>query len=627
VRFLKSVWSFFTKAKGVFGTLLFIALIVLVVRLIFSDSRPDVPGTAALRITLDGFVVEQKAEIDPFEALASPAGDLPQQTLLRDVEDALKRAKDDKRITAVTLELDNFFGAGPATLRAIGAAINDFKRSGKPVIAHATYYGNDQYYVAAHATEVLLDPIGAAAVTGLAAYNPYLKTLLDNFDVTVNVFKVGTFKSAVEPFTRSDASPEAKENLQTLLDGIWQTLSADIQTQRSKKGLTNLANVINGMPAGVQAAKGDLAAYALTSKMVDGLASRSDFIDRMIEKVGDGEDQSGLSSFSQIDMASYLAATADLAPKSGDAIAVVYAVGEIIDGDEPAGVAAGDTIARQIRTAVDNADTKAIVLRVDSPGGSVTASEVIRLELERAKKLNIPVVASYGALAASGGYWISAGANEIWADPATITGSIGIFAMIPTFEKTLARYGVNSDGVSTTPLADFGDITRPLSEPIRQVLQASIENGYDNFLTRVSQGRKLDKAKVDTIAQGRVWSGGAAHQLKLVDRLGGLNEAIESAAKRANLTSWRVAVIEDEPDWKTKLLSDLISGPAAKATTRPAAGWALAAQSQRALQLLASQPRLSDPSNLYAWCLECAVLSPRPTPQVSTAALAALAQR
>jgi protease IV len=615
MRFIRGLWRFIRQTQSVVGTLVFLLVVGLIISLFFMDSGPKIPEKAALRLALSGVVVEQQAEIDPFAAALG--SQVVEETLLRDVQKALKAAKQDARIQAVTLELDGFVGAGPAVLRALGQSITDFKTSKKPVIAHATYMGNSQYYVASFADTVLVEPIGGVVLTGLGSYNVYLKDILDRFNVNVNVFRVGEFKAAVEPYTRTDMSPEARQNIQGLFDGVWSILVKDIADQRRAKGLQDLNAVINGALTAIPELKGDVAAYALKSKLVDGLETRGSFTDRMIKLVGEGKDKDGLTSFNQVSLGDYLATQKPDFGK-GDAVAVVYAVGEIVDGDHPAGVAGGDTVALQIRKAVDDADTKAIVLRVDSPGGSVTASEVIRLEIERAKAKQIPVVASYGTLAASGGYWISANANEIWADPSTITGSIGIFALIPTFERTLKGYGVNTDGVGTTPLSDFGNVTRPIAEPVRQVVQASVEHGYTSFLNRVAQGRSaalgqtLAPTRVNEIGQGQVWTGQKALELKLVDRLGSLDEAIAAAAKRANLTKWRVNYVEAEEEWQNKLIKQLIGERAEQASVAarmPAASWAFASQLQRLLGVLGAQPRLSDPQNLYAWCLECAVFA------------------
>jgi protease IV len=606
-------WGFLVGLKEVLITLFVVGVFMIIMRSIFSgDAVPSVADDAALRLSLDGYVVEQATEVDPIATLTDPlAATMPDQTLLRDVLLALQAAAKDKRIKAVTLELDNFAGAGPATLESIGDALDQFKASGKPVYAHGFYYSDDSYYLAARSTQISLDPMGGVLLAGYSSYNLYMKEAIDKLGVNVNVFRVGKYKSAVEPYSRSDMSVEAREESQALFDVLWDNYKTNVQKVRSK--VINLQSIIDDMPKTVPALKGDISQHALNNKLVDKLQSNEEFVAQMAQIFGEDEGHDGLPSYNQISLDDYLAATRAHTAEAGDKVAVVYAAGEIIDGDHPAGVAGGDTVARLLRQATADESVKAIVLRVDSPGGSVTASEVIRRAVQDARKAKKPVVASMATLAASGGYWISTGADEIYAQPTTITGSIGIFGMIPTFEKTAALVGVKSDGVGTTALSASNDLAQGFGEPVKALIQSTVEHGYTQFIDRVSKARNLTPERVNEIAQGRVWAGATAHQLKLVDRFGDLDDAVAAAAKRAGLTSWHADYMEEPVSIQTRLLRYITGTSAAKVKTKTRqqgmAMLPLTDQLARASLLLTGQS-LRDRSNLYAYCAECTAMAP-----------------
>lgn len=610
---LVGFWGFLVGLKDVLITLFVVGLFILLMRSVFAgDTVPSVPDGAALQLNLDGYVVEQRTQVDPIATLTDPmAATLPSQTLLRDVLDALQAAAKDKRIKAVTLELDNFAGAGPATLESIGAALDQFKASGKPIYAHGFYYSDDSYYLAARATNISLDPMGGVMLAGYGSYNLYMKEAIDKLRINVNVFRVGKYKSAVEPYSRSDMSPEAREESQALFDVLWDSYKSDVQ--KARKQVTNLQSIIDEMPKAVPALKGDISRHALENKLVDTLQSHEGFVTQMAAVVGKDDDDDGLPSYNQIQMDEYIAATRTLTVKTGDKVAVVYAAGEIIDGDHPSGVAGGDTVARLLRQATADDSVKAIVLRIDSPGGSVTASEVIRRAVQAARDAKKPVVASMATLAASGGYWIATGADEIYAQPTTITGSIGIFGIIPTFEKTAAMVGVKSDGVGTTVLSSSNDLAQSFSEPVKALIQSTVEHGYSQFIDRVSVARKLSPERVNEIAQGRVWAGATAHQLKLVDRFGDLEDAVAAAAKRAGLKSWHADYMEEPESVQMKLLRFVTGTGMAKSKTKALpqgmAMLPLTDQLSRAALLLTGQS-LRDRSNLYAYCAECSAIAP-----------------
>jgi protease IV len=618
---LSGFWGFLVGLKEVIVTIVVAILFIMVLRSLFSgDTAPSVPNGAALTLNLDGYVVEQRTEVDPIATLTNPmAATLPAQTLLRNVLDSLHTAAKDKRIKAVTLELDRFAGAGPATLESIGDALDQFKASGKAIYAHGLYYGDDSYYLAVRATQISLDPMGGVLLTGYGSYNLYMKEAIDKLRINVNVFRVGKYKSAVEPYSRSDMSPEAREESQALFDVLWDHYKSSVKKARSEVG--DLQTLIDDMPKTVPALKGDISRHALENKLVDKLQSRQAFVAQMAKLVGDDEDDDGLASYSQINMEDYVAATRTLTPQHGDKVAVVYAAGEIIDGDHPAGVAGGDTVARLLRQATADDSVKAIVLRIDSPGGSVTASEIIRRAVQEAREAKKPVIASMATLAASGGYWIATGADEIYAQPTTITGSIGIFGLIPTFEKTAALVGVKSDGVGTTALSATNDLAQGFSEPVKALIQSTVEHGYAQFIDRVAKARKLTPERVNEIAQGRVWAGATAHQLKLVDRFGDLDDAVAAAARRAGLKKWHADYREEPESVPMKLLRFVTgTGIAKNKSKAPPQGMAmlpLTNQLSRAALLLTGQS-LRDRSNLYAYCAECSAIAP---PNLSIARL------
>lgn len=614
---LKRLWEFLVGVKNVVVTLFVLAALVLVLRFAFHGETAKVPSGSVLRLALDGFVVEQRTAIDPREALTSSGG-IPNETLLTDLLLALDHAAKDSRIKAATLELDNFAGAGPATLESLGEALEAFKRSGKPIIAHGIEFGDKQYYLASHANEIQLDPMGSVMLQGYGTYQLYLKNAIDRLKVNVNVFRVGKYKSFVEPYTRADMSPEAREANKALLDTLWETYTQEVETARAHG--FKVMPYVNALATRVPALQGDVAKYALENKAVDKLADEATFTQDMQKRYGEGEDQDQLASFAQVSINDYISATKSVLTTSGDAISVVYAVGEIIDGEHGSGTAGGDSVSRLIHQAIDDSSTKAIVLRVDSPGGSVFASEKIRRALLEAKARKIPVIASMGSVAASGGYWISTAADEILAEPATITGSIGIFAIIPTFENTLGIAGVKSDGVGTTQYSAAEDITQAFSPEIKALIQSTTENGYGQFISRVAEARHMTVTQVNEIAQGRVWAGSTAHQLKLIDRFGGLDEALRTAARRANLKSWHMNVMqqpESLPSQFLKMVTGKTESRSRVPSSRGLAAMAMTDQLSRAALLLTGQS-LSDRNGLYAWCLECSVVAPS-HPYISSA--------
>ena len=560
----RKIWRGVDATRRGVLNLLFLAVVVGAVALAASGGKPKVPKRCALVIAPQGVIVEQ-LEGNAVDRLRGQLLGMPAaETLLKDLLDAMDAASKDARIQAVVLDLSGLESAGFTKLEDLKAALGRLRAAGKPVIAAADRYNQYGYYLAAHANEVWLNPMGMVLLEGFSRYARFYRDGLDRLGVQWHVFRVGEYKSAVEPFLRSNMSPEAKEANLSCLRDLWSSYLRDVAAAR-KVTPEQLQDLIDGYPEHLAAAGGDGAQLALTVGLVDRVEPRDALRQRLIELVGEDAKK---HTYNQITMADYLKAVGGdrFGRKAkGDLVAVVVAKGAISDGSRPPGQIGGDSTAALIRQARHDKAVKAIVLRVDSPGGSGFASEVIRRELEVARAAGKVVVASMGSVAASGGYWIAMGADEVWASPNTITGSIGIFAMFPTVEKPLAKYlGVHVDGVGTTRLAGALRPDRALDPDVARAIQMMIDQGYRDFLSVVAANRKMTPEAVDRIGRGRVWSGVRAAQLGLVDHLGSLDDAVKAAAARAGLGErYAVRYIEKKLTFKEKLARNLLSRAAA----------------------------------------------------------------
>ncbi|OOG51330.1 signal peptide peptidase SppA [Rhodanobacter sp. C01] len=517
----------------VFFTVLFVLLLLLTAGVAGSRMQRTLQDDSVLVIKPQGQLVEQYS-IDPLQrALSSLSGNEPKQVQLRDLVGAIDAAAKDRRISRILLLPDDLQqGDGFAALREVGAALDRFRAAGKPVIAWAVNLDQGQYYLAAHADRLLVDPQGGVMLTGLADYRLFYKDLLDKLGVDVHLFRVGEFKSAAEPYILDHASDAAKQADSYWMGGLWDSYIGEVATLR-KLDPTALRADIDNLPQAIATTQGDLAQLAVNEHLADGLATRAELI-AMLRKQGVPADDKG-HSFRQVDLARYAASLPGDGKLFEPGVAVVVAEGEIAAGKQSAGSIGGESTAALIRAAREDRKTRALVLRVNSPGGEVYAAEQIRREVELTREAGIPVVVSMGNVAASGGYWISMNANRIFAEPNTITGSIGIFGMYYTVPNTLAKLGVQSDGVSTGPMAGAFDITRPLDPKVGTVIQAIIDKGYRDFVGKVAQARGKNFDAIDAIAQGRVWTGQQALDRGLVDQLGGLGDAVVDAASLAKL--------------------------------------------------------------------------------------------
>jgi len=610
VKLVRAAWRLLVGVKDALvlvAMLLFFALIFAALSA-RPGSRPITDG--ALVLALDGPVVEQPEEPAAFAALSGQ--DVPRQFRLRDVLRALEAARTDARVKAVVLDLDRYGGAYPAAAGEMADAIGRVRRAGKPVLAYASGYTDSGYRLAAAASEIWVNPLAGALFTGPGGSQPYLKGLIDRLGVNVHVYRVGRFKAAVEPLIRADQSPEAREANRALYSVLLEQWLDGVRRARPN---ARVAEFLAQPQRFVLAANGDIAQANRAAGVVDRLGDRAEFNRRVAEVAG--ADATKKDGYRRIGYDQWVAANP--LPTRGDAVGVLTVAGNIVDGEAGPGTAAGDTIADALNKGLATGNLKALVVRVDSPGGSVLASERIRQAILTAKGRGLPVVVSMGGLAASGGYWVSTPADVIFAEPGTITGSIGIFGVIPTFERALAKVGVTGDGVTAAPLGGQPDVLRGTNAAFDTVLQSSIENGYRQFVTRVAQSRRLSPARVDEIGQGRVWAGGTARQIGLVDRFGSLNDAVAEAARRAKLdpAGVRPMYLEKEPGWAARLAQSFAGDDedAAGGTARTMAGTdpfarEAAAQRATALAALADARALATGGSIQARCLQCAGLGP-----------------
>nr|WP_280638939.1 signal peptide peptidase SppA [Sphingomicrobium aestuariivivum] len=576
--------------------LLFFGLLFAVLR-----GTPDpVLGDGVLVVDLDGVVVEEAQAPDPFAALAGQP--VMKEWSLPDLLAALDAAKDDDRVSAVALDLDGFLGGGQPAMEEIGEALDAIRATGKTVSAYATGYVGDSYQLAAHADEIHLNPLGAVALAGPGGSQLYYADLLDRLGVTANVYRVGTYKAAVEPFTRSSMSDEARENMRALAETIGEQWREDVTKARPD------AQIALALDNPVEAFGGstDLAARARELGLVDALTSRHGWHDRLAELGGADDDATG--GFKRIELSDYIAL--ETPRERGGEIGVITVAGNIVDGTAGPGIAAGESLVEAIEKA-GKRDLKALVLRIDSPGGSALASERIRLAVEELKaEKDIPVIASFGTYAASGGYWVATAADEIVAPTSTLTGSIGVFAVLPSFEGTLEKVGVGVDGVRTTPLSGEPDLFAGPSEAADALFQAGVESTYAKFLALVAEARDMPVDRVATIAEGRVWDGGTARQLGLVDRYGGMEEAVALAAERAGIEGEpTLHYIQRDLGFAGKF-AELLGGEAQEEA--PADAFARIAGRPDALlaRALDTADQLIAGPSLQARCLECAPVTP-----------------
>jgi protease-4 len=611
---LSGIWRGLDGLRKVLHLILLVVIFGVIVWAV-SSSMPPFPQRAALVIRPEGRLVEQLSGDGVQRAIESAQDQERQETLLWDLVDAIRAAATDNRIRVLVLDLDKMEGAGQPMLEELASAIGKFRASGKPVIAYGTTFDQGQYYLAAQADKIYLDPTGYVMIEGYSRYSLYFKGLLQKLGVDVNVFRVGTFKSAVEIFTRNDMSPADKQQSLAYLNTLWSSYQKAV-TDARKLSSGAIESYVDSLPKAVSSAGGDGAKVAMQAGLVTALADRLQVEKDLMGLVGEDKSTGSFNQVSAQDYARVVHAQKKVHDGDGSArIGVIVASGDIADGRQPPGTIGGDSLSRLIRQARLDKNIKAVVLRVDSPGGSVAASEEIYQELQALRAAGKPLVVSMGDLAASGGYYISAPANQIWASPATLTGSIGIFAIIPTISQTLGKVGVGVDGIGTTPLAGALTIDRPLSAEASELIQSQIDRGYQQFVDRVASGRRETRQQIDAIGQGHVWAGADARRIGLVDRLGTMEDAVKAAAQLAKVTEYQVEFIQPHLSWAQQLFQQTQARAAGAAVSffhADAQSLGLAEVANRLNPVardLEQLARFSVPGHLYSYCFCTATAS------------------
>ncbi|TQV86809.1 signal peptide peptidase SppA [Exilibacterium tricleocarpae] len=606
-RFFSGLWRGITWLRVALTNLLFLAILAVIAFALMPEQPRTLPDQAALHLAPSGFLVDQRTYIDPVSQLLGDSQWEETETVVRDLVTTIDAAARDPRITALVLDLSQLIGGGISKLEEVGQALATFKDSGKPILAVSDDYSQEQYYLASYADEVYLHPMGAVLLTGYGSYRNYYKSALDKLAVNFHVFRVGSYKDFVEPYTRDSMSDASREHNLQWLNQLWGIYTSRVEHLRNlPKGAVD--DYISNLDTNLVAEQGDFAALAFKAGLVDHLASRLEVHQTLQEKFGPNADNTG---FKAIDYRDYLAHIRRVPAAPGKRkIGLLVASGAIVDGEQPAGTIGSDSLARLLRQTRERSDLSALVLRVDSGGGSSFASEVIREELAATRRAGLPIIVSMGSVAASGGYWITAAADEVWATPTTITGSIGVFGMFPTLEKSLQKLGISTDGLGTTELAGALRLDRPLPPIAKNVLQQSVEDVYRRFLVLVAEARNTTPEAVHDIAQGRVWSGATAKDLGLIDQLGYLQDAIAAAAAKAGISDYSVELIERQLSPKEQLLKELAS-ESAQLRIGTLSNWVPRSIRQtwgaliEPFKLLDS---MNDPGYVYAQCLAC----PRP---------------
>ena len=596
---VKSIWKIINLIREIFLNLVFLIIILLIfsgIALIKEANKQDViPQFGTLIMDLEGVVVDNSLYSDEIyeiqDKIYGKRVNLSRENSLFDLVQKISQATSDPNIKSLVLKLDNFVGADMSSLQYIGKYLTKFKAANKPIYAIGSNFNQSQYYLASYANKIYLTPLGAVNVFGLSTNNLYYKTLLDNLKINTHVFRVGTYKSAIEPFIRDNMSEEARSNTSRWLNLMWNNYLADISIER-KKAPTQLVPLPENMLSELKAANGNMAQYALANGLIDAIATNHEF-------------ELEINIKNRVSIYDYrLKENTKLANKEPK-IAVVFVNGTITNGENSSNVAGSQDIVKQLRNIRKNLNRnniQAVILRVNSPGGSVDASEAIRNELEALRRYQIPVVVSMGGMAASGGYWISTASDFIVASPNTITGSIGIFGIVPTFEKSLSHIGVYNDGVSTSPLANRG-VTQNLSSEMNQFIQMNIDHGYHTFISLVAKARNMTTEQVDNIAQGQVWLGSEGSENGLVDKLGDFDDAIEMAATLANISNYQIDWQKQEGNWLNAFYSDMIA-MMPKSTAEIL--FENIPEVKQIKQQVSFLDKFQDGQNRYIYCLNCA---------------------
>jgi len=607
-RVFSALWNGVTRVRVALSNILFLLLIA-VIYFAYSGGAPEpLPERAALLLNLTGTVVDEKSRVQPLQAFMGEPSPADHEVLLRDVIESIEYAKLDPAISSLVMELDQLVYVGISKTHEIVRALESFRESGKPIVAVGDYYSQDQYLLASHADLVIIHPLGGVALEGFSSYRNYFREALEKLSVNVHVFRAGEHKSAMEPFLRDDMSPGEKELTGRWLQILWDQYTSIVESRR-ELGAGAVNDYVNNFARRMAEQGGDAASAALQASLVDRVLNRSDANDHLTELVG-ASNEDGL--YEAVLFEHYVARKRPLSlpgGSRGDRVAVITAQGNMLPGEQPPGTIGGDSLAQLIRSTAEQDGVKAIVLRVNSGGGSLFASEIIRQQVLKARAKGIPVVVSMGAVAASGGYYIAAQADEIWATPSTITGSIGVFAAFPTFEQLLQRLGIHTDGVGTTALAGSLRADRPLNPQLVAALNSGVEFAYNSFVQIVADGRDMSLAEVDPLAQGRVWSAPDALQAGLVDGVGSLHDAIAAAATRAGVDDYEVDYVQLPLSPADAFLQQLADSMGSMGVwTRSSASAAWSALLQPLTEAAEEISSLQDPGHLYLRCVPCGII-------------------
>ncbi len=604
-RFFGGIGSLITFFRNLILNVFFLFFLVMLIVAIGSSAPKPLPEKFALRVAPSGVLVDQRTYMDTASLLFKDEQE-DSETLVRDVIEAINRASDDNRVDSIVLELGGLGGGGITKMSEIGQALNAFKAKGKKIIATSDSYSQDQYFLATYADEIYLHTMGEVQLTGFGRYITYYKSALDKLGVNVHVFRSGKYKDYVEPFLRDNMSDESREHNSQWLNALWAQYTQTVETQR-KLPEGSLNKLINNLDSKLAEVKGDSAQLALNEKLVDKLVSRSDIDKILIEKFGKSDEG---NFYNAVGVHSYLNEVhAHKLPKTTQ-VGLLVASGTIQDGHQQDGAIGSENFVDMLRSVEEDESIKALVIRIDSGGGSAFASEIIRAEIDAIRKRNIPVYISMGSVAASGGYWMATAGDEIWATPTTITGSIGVFGAFPTLENSLQKIGLNTDGISTTELGGALSIDRPLAPKMNSVIQSGVDHTYQSFIKLVADARKQDVAAIHEIAQGHVWTGQKAKEIGLVDNLGTLNDVIAAAAAKADLKYYSVKLITQKLSPKEELIRKLVGEDAKafvpKSLLKPFAELNLVQQQiSPLLKPLVALQKMTDPQGIYATCLEC----------------------
>lgn len=604
-RFFGGIGSIITFCRNTLMNIIFIVFFILLLAAIGSSAPKPLPAKFALRVAPSGVLVDQRSYIDTASLLLRDEKE-ESETVVRDLVDAINHAADDKRVNTIVLELDGLRGGGITKMSEIGQALQAFKAKEKHILAVSDNYSQDQYFLATYADEIYLHKMGEVQLTGFGRYITYYKTALEKLGVNVHVFRSGKYKDYVEPYLRDSMSDESREHNAQWLNALWASYTKTVETQR-KLPEGSLNKLINNLDTKLAEAKGDSAQLALNEKLVDKLVSRNEIDNLLIEKFGKSDEG---NFYNAVGVHSYLAEmNLHKSPKAKQ-VGLIVASGTIQDGHQQEGSIGSENFVDILRSVQEDESIKALVIRIDSGGGSAFASEIIRAEIEAIHKKNIPIFISMGSVAASGGYWMATAGDEIWATPTTITGSIGVFGAFPTLENSLQKIGLNTDGISTTELGGAPSIERPLAPKMNSVIQSGVDHIYQNFLKIVAESRKKEVSEIHEIAQGHVWTGTKAKEIGLVDNLGTLNDVIAAAATKAELTDYSVKLITEKLSPKEELIRKLVGEDAKvfipKSLLKPLVDLNSVQQEfSPLLKPLMALQKMTDPQGVYASCLEC----------------------